>query len=257
VTLAWLGHATVLINFFGLTVLTDPALFPRVGLRLPGFTVGPKRLTRSALGVRDLPAIHLIVLSHAHFDHLDLHTLRCFDRSTVVVTAQGTADLLRWTRFTSITELGWNETGEGTTTAGKITVTAVPVRHWGARMRHDLHRGYNGYVLEREGRRILFSGDTAYTPVFGDLRRFGRIDVALMSVGCYNPWIHSHCTPEQAVSMATDAGAEFIVPIHHQTFRLSAEPFLEPIDRFERALRDEPHRIALREIGATFVLPPG
>ena len=122
-------------------------------------------------------------------------------------------------------------------------------------MRNDSHRGYNGYLLERNGHRLLFGGDTAYTETFRALRRFGGIDIGLMSIGCYNPWIRSHCTPEEAVQMASDAGARYIVPIHHQTFRLSVEPFREPIERFEQALRSEPDRIALREIGQTFVLP--
>jgi len=245
----------VLINFFGINILTDPALFPRIGIRFPGFTLGPKRLTASALEIRELPPIHLIVVSHAHFDHFDLRTLRHFGRTTQVVTARDTADLLRWTRFGKVSELHWNQTQTIATAAGDIEITAVPVNHWGARMRKDFHRGYNGYVLERNGRKILFGGDTAFTEMFRALRRFGRIDIALMSIGCYNPWIRSHCTPEEAVQMATDAGARYIVPIHHQTFRLSFEPFREPIERFEHALADQPERIALREIGETFVLP--
>src|SRR5207245_2746614 len=92
VTVAWLGHATVLINFFGIKILTDPVLFPRIGIRLPGFTIGPKRLTAPALSVGELPEIDLILLSHAHFDHLDLRTLRCFDASTSMITARATDD---------------------------------------------------------------------------------------------------------------------------------------------------------------------
>ena len=76
-----------------------------------------------------------------------------------------------------------------------------------------------------------------------------------MRIGCYNPWIHSHCTPEQAVLMANDAGSRFIMPVHHQTFRLSVEPFREPIERFTHSLSKTPERIALREIGETFILP--
>jgi L-ascorbate metabolism protein UlaG (beta-lactamase superfamily) len=254
-TAAWLGHATVLINFFGINILTDPALFPRVGIRLSGFTIGPKRLTAPALKVRELPPIHLIILSHAHFDHFDLRTLRHFSSSTRVVTARSTADLLRWTRLRKISELGWNETRQISTVAGEIEVAAVPVRHWGARIQKDDHRGYNGYVLSRNNRHILFGGDTAFTGTFVELRRFHGIDLAMMSIGCYNPWIRSHCSPEEAVQMATDADARFIIPIHHQTFRLSVEPLCEPIERFERALASDPDRIALREIGETFVLP--
>jgi len=256
VTAAWIGHATVLINFFGVKILTDPVLFPRIGIRLPGFTIGPKRLTAPALQLRELPRIDVIVLSHAHFDHFDLRTLHRFNERTSVVTAPNTADLLKWTRLRDITELHWGETkvlNVANETSGDIAISAFQVRHWGARRQRDDYRGYNGYVIERNGRRILFGGDTAMTNTFADVQ--SPIDLAIMSIGAYNPWIQSHCTPEQAVEMATAAGAQFIMPVHHQTFRLSFEPLREPIARFQAALRKTPERIALREIGETFVLP--
>ena len=136
-----------------------------------------------------------------------------------------------------------------------MVVAAFPVKHWGARTQHDTHRGYNGYLIERKGRRIIFAGDTAMTDSFATLRRHDPIDVAIMPISAYNPWIQAHSTPEQAVQMANDAGARFVVPVHHQTFRLSFEPFREPIERFEAALSKTPERIALREIGETFMLP--
>ena len=275
VTVAWLGHATVLINFFGIKILTDPVLFPRIGIRIPFLlTIGPKRLTAPALSVRELPEIDLILLSHAHFDHFDLRTLHRlsrrrskparrgdrrpeadFNASTKIITASRTRDLLRWTRLRDVTELHWGERKSITTSCGEIDIIAFRVKHWGARMQRDDYRGYNGYIIERNEHRILFAGDTALTDSFTELRRFGPIDLAIMCISAYNPWIHSHCTPEQAVQMANDAGARFIMPVHHQTFRLSFEPFREPIERFEAALRDTPERIALREIGETFVLP--
>src|SRR5438105_1262540 len=226
VTVAWLGHATVLINFFGIKILTDPVLFPRIGIRIPFlFTIGPKRLTAPALTVRELPRIDLILLSHAHFDHTDLRTLHRFDRSTRVITALRTKDLLRGTQLRDATELQWCESATVRASAGEVAITAFRVQHWGARLQHDEHRGYNGYLLERAGRRVIFGGDTAMTGSFSELRSRGRVDVAIMSIGCYNPWIRTHSTPEQAVEMATAAGAEFIMPVHHQTFRLSSEPF--------------------------------
>ena len=255
VTFAWIGHATVLINFFGIKILTDPVLFPRIGIRLPGLTIGPKRLTAPALQFHELPNIDLILLSHAHFDHLDLRTLRCFGESTTVITARATSDLLRHTRFCDVTELDWGEAKSFKTAGGEINISALPVNHWGARKRRDTYRGYNGYLLERKRQRIIFAGDTAMTNSFAELQEEGEIDLAIMSIGAYNPWIHSHCSPEQAVEMANAAGARFIIPVHHQTFRLSFEPFREPIERFEAALRKTPERIALREIGETFVLP--
>src|ERR1051325_4730174 len=104
-TLVWIGHSTVLINFFGVIILTDPVLFPRIGIRLPGFTIGPKRLSAPALQFHELPRIDLILLSHAHFDHFDLRTLHRFDEKTRVITAPNTADLLRWTPLRDIAEL--------------------------------------------------------------------------------------------------------------------------------------------------------
>jgi L-ascorbate metabolism protein UlaG (beta-lactamase superfamily) len=224
--------------------------------------------------VDELPEIDLILLSHAHFDHLDMRTLhrlsRCrskparrgerrpeadFDASTKIITAPRTGDLVRWTKFRDVTELRWGDRKSVETSVGKINIIAFRVKHWGARMQHDDYRGYNGYLLERNGRRIIFGGDTAMTDDFQQLRSYSSIDLAIMSIGCYNPWIRSHCNPEQAIEMPNDAGAKFIMPVHHQTFRLSFEPFREPIERFEAALHDTPERIALREIGETFVLP--
>ncbi len=254
-TAAWLGHATVLINFFGFRILTDPALFPRVGVRLPGCTIGPKRLTAPALTVRELPPIDLVLLSHAHFDHFDLRTLHQLPHTAEVITAPGTLDLLRWTRFRTKRELRWNETLELRRAAGLLRVRAFPVNHWGARLQYDTARGYNGYLLERNGVRIIFGGDTAMTNHFASLRDGKRAALAIMAIGAYNPWIRVHATPEEAVAMATAAGAEYIMPIHHQTFRLSAEPFREPIERFVAALGSTPERVALREIGDTFRLP--
>jgi L-ascorbate metabolism protein UlaG (beta-lactamase superfamily) len=258
ITAAWIGHATVLINFFGIKILTDPVLFPRIGIRLPGFAIGPKRLAAPALQFHELPGIDLILLSHAHFDHFDLRTLHRFNKGTSVITAPNTADLLRWTRLRDITELCWGETkvlNLPSQTKGNIAIRAFQVKHWGARMQRDTHRGYNGYLMERNGQRILFAGDTAFTDTFAKLRKYGPIDLAIMSIAAYNPWIRNHCTPEQAIEMANAAGAQFIMPVHHQTFRLSFEPLREPIERFQAVLRNAPERIALCEIGETFVMP--
>jgi L-ascorbate metabolism protein UlaG (beta-lactamase superfamily) len=255
VTAAWLGHSTVLVNFYGIKITTDPVLFPRIGIRFPGFTLGPKRLTAPALRVHQLPPIDLVLLSHAHFDHIDTRTLHRFGKDTAVITAPRTRDLLRWMRFREVTELRWGESAEVRRPAGSLHVRACRVNHWGARLRHDTYRGYNAYVIERNGRRVIFGGDTAITNSFAELRDGHRFDLAIMAIGAYDPWIRSHASPEQVVAMCNDAGVEFIIPVHHQTFRLSFEPFREPIERFQRALRAEPHRIAVREIGETFVLP--
>ena len=248
---AWLGHSSVLLKIDGTTVLTDPVLGRRVGIDFKLFTLGLKRLVGPALRVRELPKIDLILLSHAHFDHFDTATLqRLEDRGTRVVTASRTADLLRANRYASVTELGW---GEGTT-AGPLEIRAFQVKHWGARMQKDTYRGFNGYTIEAGGYRVLFGGDTALTGSFRQLKTSRPFDLALMPIGAYNPWIHSHCTPEQAVQMANEAGADFILPIHHQTFRLSREPYFEPIERAYAAAGSATDRIALGQIGQEFHL---
>ena len=264
-TAAWLGHSTVLLNLDGVRILTDPVLGRRIGIQAGPVVLGMKRLTEPALTVRELPPIDLVLLSHAHMDHFDTQTLarlgKRFRRQGIrAITAHDTADLLRGTGLRQrATELRWGETTrlEFSGDRGALEIQAIEVRHWGARLRTDSHRGYCGYVLRRNGTSVLFAGDTAFAPeAFASLRRpDAGFDLALMPIGAYDPWIANHCPPEQAVRMADLAGARFILPIHHQTFRLSREPFDEPIRRFEAALARTPERVALRAIGETFRLP--
>lgn len=246
---AWLGHSTVLLKIDGVTVLTDPVFSDRAGLNLGLFTLGVKRLVAPALAVSELPKIDVVLLSHAHFDHFDIPSLRALeDRGTAVVTASKTADLLRVDRYAQVRELAWDERAA----MGPLEIRAFRVNHWGARMRNDAYRGYNGYTIEAGRYRILFGGDTAATDAFRSLRSARPFDLAIMPVGAYNPWIHYHCTPEQAWQMANDAGAEFVLPVHHQTFALSREPYFEPIERIADAAGDRPDRIAVHRIGQEF-----
>jgi len=165
--------------------------------------------------------------------------------------APATSDLLPRRRYRSVRELSWGESIRLDTTRGSVDVRAIQVKHWGARLGSDTHRGYNGYVISREGRALLFGGDTAYTPVFASHRRYGPFDAAIMPIGAYDPWIRNHCTPEQAVAMADAAGARLFVPIHHKTFVLSNEPLHEPIERTEAALAAEADRLVVRDVGDT------
>jgi len=254
VTLAWLGHATVLINFYGLRILTDPALYPRIGVDLGVGTLGPMRLVACALTPDELPEVDLVLVSHAHFDHLDRPSLGAVRGKPAAVMAADISDLLPTRRYSSVRELRWNESAKVATPRGDVLVRAIEVKHWGARIRRDTWRGYTGWTVEREGRRMLIGGDTAVTPMFNEHRRFGPFDAAVMPIGAYDPWIYNHCNPEQAVAMADAAGARLIVPVHHQSFRLSNEPFMEPIERIQDALHKEADRLALREIGQTIVI---
>jgi L-ascorbate metabolism protein UlaG (beta-lactamase superfamily) len=254
ITLAWLGHATVLINFYGVRILTDPTLYSRIGVDLVLGTLGPLRLVQCAMTPDELPEIDLVLVSHAHFDHLDTPSLGAIRGTPAAVMAWETADLLPGRRYSSVQELRWNDTARVRTPRGEVLVRSIEVKHWGARIRRDTYRGWTGFIVEREGRRLLIGGDTALTPSFRDHRRYGPFEAAVMPVGAYDPWIWNHCTPEQAVTMADAAGARLFVPVHHQSFQLSREPFLEPIERTQEALAKEADRLAVRELGQTVVL---
>lgn len=256
ITGSCLGHSTVLLNFLGVRVLTDPVFSTRVGPGLNPVILGPKRFVRPALRPKDFAAPDLLLLSHAHFDHFDVPSLRHFSRETPVVTAKHTGDLVRALRFKNVHELDWGRSLDFAPRGHKIRITALEVAHWGARLMRDHHRGYNGYLLERGGHAVCFAGDTAYTRAFAHLReRRSRLDLMLMPIGAYNPWIRAHCSPEQAVAMSAQAGAFTFVPIHHETFKLGAEPMDEPAERLRAALAHEPERLLAVHVGETFRVP--
>jgi L-ascorbate metabolism protein UlaG (beta-lactamase superfamily) len=239
---AWLGHATVLLRMDGQTILTDPVLSRRVGIGLGLVTAGPQRLISPALTVRQLPPIDLILISHAHFDHLDRPTLVRFPKNIPVVTASHTSDLIADLGFRDITELKWGESKE----VSHLKFTARAVKHWGARTFYDQHRGFNAYLLESTNCRVLYGGDTAYHEMFTDLE---PVDLAILGIGAYDPYIAAHATPEQALKMADHAKARYILPIHHSTFRLSHEPLHEPMERMLAAAGTKQDRIVIREVG--------
>ena len=248
---AWLGHSTVLMKIDGFTILTDPVFSTRAGIHLGFVTLGVKRLTAPALELGALPRVDLILLSHAHMDHFDIPSLRRLEDGRVsVITASRTSDLLRVGQYASVQEIGWQQTVR----VGPASVRGLEVNHWGARLRTDTYRGYNGYLIEAGRYRVLFAGDTANTDRLTRIAGNRSVDLAVMPIGAYNPWIRFHCTPEQAWRMSQEARAELFLPVHHQTFSLSREPLLEPIHRLQEAAGGSSDRIVLREIGGEFRL---
>ena len=249
---AWLGHTTVLLKVDGVTILTDPVFSERIGLNLGPMTLGMKRIIAPALTRIETPRPDIVLLSHAHMDHFDLPSLRSLEsKRTRVITASKTSDLLRVPQYAGVDELGWDEEIR----IGDIAIRAFEVRHWGARMHSDTFRGFNGYLIDTPRYRVVFGGDTAFTDSFRQLRDSRGVDLAIMPIGAYNPWIRAHCNPEQALQMANDAGAEFILPVHHRTFQLSNEPYNEPMERLSNALNADSHRIAMEQIGQEFRYP--
>ena len=251
-TLANLGHATVLMNFFGARVLADPTLFSRVGLAFDSiFTIGPKRVTDPPLPPAQLQQLDLILVTHAHMDHLDVPSLKTLPKSAVVVTCDKCAPLIASLGFKDVRELKW---GESTVVDG-LTIRAMGARHWGKRWPpFGEDYGFNSYVLEKDGHRMLLACDSADTDLFASLAS-APPDVAVFSVGAYDPWIWNHANPEQVWQMFESTGARYLVPIHWGTFRLGKEPLEEPMQRLLAAAGDQQDRIVLRQIGVSWTMP--
>jgi L-ascorbate metabolism protein UlaG (beta-lactamase superfamily) len=240
---AWLGHATVLLRLGDKWILTDPVFSQRVGVRVGPLTFGVGRLL-PAIDPALLPPIDLVLVSHAHFDHLDRPSLRqLISDKTLLVTAASTKRLIP-PGFKSIQELSWDQTLR----INGLSIRALQPNHWGARTAWDRHRGFNSYVIETAHHRVLFAGDTAITDTYACLNRSG-VDLSIFGIGAYNPWIRAHANPEQVWQMNCDAAGHWLMPIHHSTFKLSDEPMEEPLERLLAAASHEESRIVARELG--------
>jgi L-ascorbate metabolism protein UlaG (beta-lactamase superfamily) len=250
-TIANIGHSTLLMNFLGVHVLTDPALFYRVGLTIgPLGTIGPHRFEPPALSPSQLQQLHVILVTHAHMDHLDIRSLIALPKNAVVVACTGCGSLIRPLGYADVRELRW---GESTAVDG-LEVTAMGARHWGKRWPWGHTYGFNSYVLEKSGYRMLLACDSAQTDLFAALHREPP-EVAAFSIGAYDPWIRNHANPEQVWAMFLQTGARFLLPMHWGTFRLSKEPMDEPMRRLIAAAGNQQDRIVLRQIGAVWTLP--
>lgn len=262
INVSWIGHSTILIKFYDKIILTDPVLFDRVGVYFFGSSIGPSRLTPPALSIDEIPKPDLILLSHAHMDHTDYPTLKeltkKFKNEIDVVVAHLTSDVTRDLDWKSITILDWNQLAQ----VSGIKIKALEVEHFGWRFpwEKDRSRGffkdgrsYNAYLIEYNGKKILFAGDTRNTNKL-DILKSENIDIALMPIGAYNPWRRAHCNPEEALQMADRMNAKYIIPMHCKTFQQGQEPFNEPIDWLKKSVVNYNVKIGLEEIGQTFTL---
>jgi L-ascorbate metabolism protein UlaG (beta-lactamase superfamily) len=237
-SLTWLGHAAFLIRLGGRTVLVDPFLSERAS---PVAGIGPRRHAGPSIAVDQLPRIDALVISHNHYDHLDLRTIRRLPakESVRVIVPAGLGPLLRESGFSDVTELRW---GESASLDG-LRILSVPAVHFSSRGLFDRDKTlWSGYVFESPLKRVYFAGDTAYhDTLFKQLRRtLGPIDVALVPIGAYEPrrlMADVHVTPEQAVELGRDMGAATLVGMHWGTIVLSTEPPFEAPFRFRAAGR--------------------
>jgi len=241
VAVTWIGHASFLVQFNDLNVLIDPNFANWLFLL--------KRIKRAGLRIRDLPPIDLVLLTHAHFDHFHKPTLRKLPAPKIAVLPWGVGDLAHDLGFGRVIEL---QTWESFT-HDQWKVTLTPCKHWGARTLHDHHRGFGGFVLEHQGRRIYHAGDSAYSDCFKEIGRRCPPEIALLPIGAYYPdsFRNVHMGPDEAIDVFRDLGAKWFVPMHYGTFKLSFEALDAPPRWLRKIAQREglSHRVKILEEG--------
>ncbi len=237
----WIGHATVLTQCAGVAVLTDPMFSERAS---PSSLVGPRRHVPPGVALADLPHVHVVVVSHNHYDHLDLPSLRALAQQAggppLVVVPLGLAPWLQTRGIENVVELDWWQT-HGVHAAGRaVDVVLVPARHWSGRGLNDrMATLWGGFaVFFGDDFHLFFAGDTGYSRDFADARahfaprqRAGGFDLALLPIGAYAPrWFMApqHVDVDEALQIHRDLGCQRSLGVHWGTFALSNEPLDEP-----------------------------
>lgn len=238
-TVTWVGHATLLVQVEHVTFLTDPTWSNRPS---PVPMIGPKRYVAPGIAFEDMPPIDFVLISHNHYDHLDLPTLRALAKrsaDTVFFVPLGNGDLLRGKGIANVQEMDWGQTE----TYKGATIHCLPSQHWSKRSLTDDHKAlWSSWAVTGEQRRFYFAGDTGYFGGFEDIgQKLGPFDLAAVPIGAYEPRAmmrESHMNPEEAVRAAQDLQARRAIAIHFGTFDLSDEPLAEPPQRFKAAARE-------------------
>ena len=245
----FIGHSSFLIQIGGRALLIDPVFAERL--------IALRRLRRPGVRVKDLPPIDVVLLSHAHMDHLNrpslrrivAHNLKITGHAPIAVVPWGVEDLVNDLGFSRVVTLEWWQTKS----ISGLEVTMTPCKHWGARFFKDTHRGFGGYVIRGGGHALYHSGDTAYFDGFARIGQRLKPEVALLPIGAYRPDSYRgvHTCPEEALQAFLDLGARRMIPMHYGTFRLSQEPMDEPVERLLAAARQA------GVAGSVCVLPEG
>ena len=256
----WLGHATVLLNVDGLTVLTDPHFSPRA---FPIQAFGPfKRKVPSPAQVADLPPVNVVVISHNHYDHLDEDTVRALaarNPDTLFLVPLGVERLLKSWDINNVQALDWWQSID----VKGAKFSFVPAYHWSTRIYIDRNESlWGGWVMEHPALKFYFTGDTGYGSDFKEIgRRYGPFDLSAIAVGAYEPrWFmkEQHINPDEAVKIHQDVGSKQSLGVHWGTFELTDEALDQPIVDMRKALAEQGiagEKFRLLEHGQTMRLP--
>jgi len=245
----WIGHATLLVQYRGINVLTDPMFSDRAS---PVSFYGPRRYHPPAMSIKDLPKIDYVVLSHNHYDHLDLKSVQQLGSKPVWLVP---LRLKKWfinagIKADKIIEMDWWDEYSNS----PVTITATPVQHWSARTFWDRRKTlWASWMVRIDDRTVWYSGDTGYNQYqFVEIaEKFPKIDLAMISIGAYEPrWFMKdmHINPAEAVQIHTDIRSPYSLAIQWGTFQLTAEPIDDPPIKLRAALADKDIPAELFEI---------
>jgi len=248
-----IGHSTLYIQDATQSILTDPIFSRRAS---PVSFAGPARIRKPAVQIPDLPHLSTVIVSHNHYDHMDLPSLVALDKKfhPHFIVPLGNAKFLEQEGIQNITELDWWESHEN--------IQLVPAQHWSARGLNDRNESlWGGYVITLSQKKIFFAGDTGYGPHFKMIReRCGPMDLSLLPIGAYEPrWFmkDQHMNPDDAAMAHLDLQSRQSLAMHFETFQMTDEAFGEPREALARALQERqirPANFAVPEIGSTLVL---
>ncbi|WP_313640952.1 MBL fold metallo-hydrolase [Paenibacillus sp.] len=258
-TITWIGHSTFFLQYEGMNIITDPIWARRLGFE--------KRLGQPGIPLSEVPPIDLILISHSHYDHLHIASIRKLYRAgTTLVVPIGLKRKMLRKGFRSCVEMEWWQEIK----LGKIKLSFVPTQHWTRRTPWDTNTSHwGGYILEpadsgnqKLSPNLYFAGDSGYFQGFKEIGSRYKIDLALMPIGAYEPeWFMTsqHVNPEEAIQAFLDVGAETMIPMHYGTFRLADDTAREALDRMENARIKHgisENRICTLSYGETLVVQP-
>ena len=234
----WIGHSTFIIKVNNLTILTDPVFSDRAS---PFRRFGPKRLIPPSISLEELPKIDVVTISHNHYDHLDIRSLKKLSKinpDLIFLIPKGDLDIFKKRRITNVKEFVWWED----IIIDEFTFTFTPVQHWSARGLFDRNESlWGGWLIKGKEFSIYHAGDTGYSKDFVKTKeKLGSPKYAFIPIGAYDPeWFmsESHVNPEDAIRIMNDLDAEYSFGMHWGTFTLTAEDTAEPPERLNKELR--------------------